>query len=90
MRVFALINSSVMDQRTNGLMDQRTNKTTNGRMDKASYEIACPQLKQLLPCHVSIGCVKAQKDSQGKRNVKYEKNVRKSRMKRRRRRVKAP
>ena len=30
---------------TNGPTDQRTDRLTNGRMDKASYRVACPQLK---------------------------------------------
>ena len=37
MRVFPLFNSSVTDQPTNRPTDQRT--------DKASYRVACPQLK---------------------------------------------
>ena len=34
-----------MDRQTNGLTDQRTNGPTDGRTDKASYTVACPQLK---------------------------------------------
>ena len=37
MRVFALSNSIITDRRTDGPTDQRT--------DKASYRVACPQLK---------------------------------------------
>ena len=37
MRVFRIFNSSVTDQPTNQPTDQRT--------DKASYRVACPQLK---------------------------------------------
>ena len=37
MRVFRIFNSSVTDQ--------PTNQPTNQRTDKASYRVACPQLK---------------------------------------------
>ena len=40
MRVFTLFDSIVMD----GPTDQRT----DGRTDKASYRVACPQLKRFL------------------------------------------
>ena len=45
MRVFPLFDSMVtdqqMDRRTDGQMDGRT----DGRTNKASYRVACPQLK---------------------------------------------
>ena len=42
MRVFPLFNLSVTDRPTN----RPTHQPTNGRMDKASYRVACPQLKK--------------------------------------------
>ena len=41
MRVFPLSYSSVTDPPT----DQPTDRPTDGRTDKASYRVACPQLK---------------------------------------------
>ena len=41
MRVFPLFNSSVTDRPT----DRPTDRRTDGRTDKASYRVACPQLK---------------------------------------------
>ena len=43
--VFPLFNSITMDGRTDGPTDQRTNGPTAGPTDKASYSVACPQLK---------------------------------------------
>ena len=49
MRVFTLSNSITTDGptdgRTNGRTDQRTDGRTDQRTDKASYRVACPQLK---------------------------------------------
>ena len=39
---FPLFDSIITDQRTDGLTNQRT----DGRTDKASYRVACPQLKR--------------------------------------------
>ena len=44
MRVFTLSNSIITD----GPTDQRTNGRTDQRTDKASYRVACPQLKSKL------------------------------------------
>ena len=42
MRVFPLFDSMVTDGPTDGPTDRRT----DGRTDKASYRVACPQLKR--------------------------------------------
>ena len=42
-----------MDRRTNHRTEGWTDKRTDGRTDKASYRVACPQLKIVLdPCHI--------------------------------------
>ena len=45
MRVFPLFDSMVTDGPTDGRTDRRTDRRTDGRTDKASYRVACPQLK---------------------------------------------
>ena len=45
MRIFPLFISSMTDRRTNQPNNQPTNQPTNRRTDKASYRVACPQLK---------------------------------------------
>ena len=45
MRVFPLFNSSVTDRPTDQPTDRPTDQATDGRTDKASYRVACPQLK---------------------------------------------
>ena len=46
MRVFPLFDSMVTDGPTDGWMDSWTDGRTDGRVDKASYRVACPQLKK--------------------------------------------
>ena len=41
---FRIFNPSVTDQGTDG----RTDGQTDGQMDKASYRVACPQLKSVI------------------------------------------
>ena len=43
---FRLDGYGPMDGRTDGPMDGQTDRRTDGRTDKASYRVACPQLKK--------------------------------------------
>ena len=75
MRVFPLFDSMVTDGPTDGWMDSWTDGRTDGRVDKASYRVACLQLKKWMRDKKKIPLNKDQSNKTNKRQKELKTDV---------------